>query len=166
MQPVRLRVAVFDFTGCEGCELQLANCEETLAAFLGAVEVVRFREISSEHNGAYDVALVDGSITRSDEITRLRAIREQVSSAIDLIVHQERMKDGTRKITHITEVQGMEGEIITLQDLFVYKQTGIDEQGRAAGRFTATGIKPRFIEQFGLYGINLRHDLFANQYWN
>ncbi len=96
----------------------------------------------------------------------VRAIREQVSSAVDLIVHQERMKDGTRKITHITEVQGMEGEIITLQDLFVYKQTGIDERGKAAGCFTATGIKPRFIEQFGLYGINLRRDLFANQYWS
>jgi len=84
MQPVRLRVGVFDFTGCEGCQLQLANCEETLAAFLQAVEVVRFREISSEQSGAYDVALIDGSITRSDEVRRLQAIRKQAKTLVAL----------------------------------------------------------------------------------
>ncbi|HBX23170.1 MAG TPA: CpaF family protein [Desulfotomaculum sp.] len=95
----------------------------------------------------------------------VRAIREQISSAIDLIIQQARMRDGSRKITHITEVQGMEGEIITLQDLFLYKQTGIDEQGKLKGSFAATGIKPRFIDQFEAYGITLRHDLFAGDYW-
>jgi len=95
----------------------------------------------------------------------VRAIREQIASAIDLIIHQARMRDGSRKITHITEVQGMEGDVITLQDLFVFKQTGVDEQGRVMGNFVATGIKPRFLEQFESYGIKLPNDLFVNDYW-
>jgi len=73
----RPRIAVFDFTGCEGCELQLANKEETLGAFLDAIEVVAFREVSSAEGSDYDVALVDGAITRPDEIERLKAIRQQ-----------------------------------------------------------------------------------------
>ncbi|HUT09979.1 MAG TPA: hypothetical protein VMY42_05750 [Thermoguttaceae bacterium] len=71
------KIGVFDFTGCEGCELQLANKEETLGAFLGAVEIVRFREVSSDEGDDYDVALVDGAITRQDEVERLEAIRER-----------------------------------------------------------------------------------------
>ena len=77
IQPNRPRIAVFEFTGCEGCELQLANKEETLAAFLSAVEIVEFREISSAAGGAYDIALVDGAITRQDEVERLQEIRGQ-----------------------------------------------------------------------------------------
>jgi sulfhydrogenase subunit delta len=77
IEPVRPKVAVFDFTGCEGCELQLANHEETLLAFLGALEIVRFREVSSAEGDDYDVALVEGCISRSDEVTRLRQIRKQ-----------------------------------------------------------------------------------------
>jgi sulfhydrogenase subunit delta len=77
LEQKRPRVAVFDFTGCEGCELQLANKEETLVDFLKAIEIVRFREISSAEDGAPDIALVDGAITRDDEIERLKAIREQ-----------------------------------------------------------------------------------------
>lgn len=73
----RPRIAVFDFTGCEGCELQLTNKEETLGAFLDAIEVVSFREASSEEGDDYDVALIDGAITRPDEVERLKAIREQ-----------------------------------------------------------------------------------------
>jgi coenzyme F420-reducing hydrogenase gamma subunit len=77
IEPQKLSVAVFDFTGCEGCELQLANREETLAAFLGALEVARFREISSATSNAYDVALIDGAITRHDEVERIKAIRKR-----------------------------------------------------------------------------------------
>lgn len=95
----------------------------------------------------------------------VRAIREQISSAIDLIIQQSRMKDGTRKVTHITEVQGMEGEIITLQDLFIFKQTGFDENGKITGRFDTTGIQPRFMDRLDAYGIKLRPDLFAGGYW-
>lgn len=80
----RPRIAVFDFTGCEGCELQLANKEDTLHHFLDAIEVVRFREVSSADGGEYDIALVDGAITRKDEVERLRKIREEAKVLVAL----------------------------------------------------------------------------------
>lgn len=80
----RPRIAVFDFTGCEGCELQLANKEETLPAFLSAVEVASFREVSSEKSDDYDIALVEGAITRSDEIERLERIRDRAAVLVAL----------------------------------------------------------------------------------
>lgn len=85
----------------------------------------------------------------------LKAIREQVSAAIDLIVHQSRFKDGTRKITHIVEVQGMESDVITLQDIFVYRSKGRDEKGRIIGDFVYTGVRPRVMERFEEAGIAL-----------
>jgi pilus assembly protein CpaF len=90
----------------------------------------------------------------------LRAIREQIASATNLVVHQERMRDGTRKITHITEVVGMEGDVVTLQDLFVYEQTGYDD-GRVVGRLRPTGIRPSFMEQFELSNIHLPAQMFG-----
>ena len=71
----------------------------------------------------------------------LRAIREQIASAIDLIVHQARLRDGSRKITHLTEVLGMEGDVITMQDIYAFEQTGVDAEGKVLGRFRATGIR-------------------------
>lgn len=91
----------------------------------------------------------------------VRAIREQIASAVDLIVQQSRMKDGTRKITHITEVSGMEGEVITLQDIFVYRQTGKDEKGRITGDYISTGIKPGFYEKFENSGVKLSPGIFS-----
>ncbi len=82
IEPARPKVAVFDFTGCEGCELQLANKEETLLAFLGALEIVNFREVSSEARHDYDIALLDGCISRSDEVQRLRTIRKQAKVVV------------------------------------------------------------------------------------
>jgi pilus assembly protein CpaF len=90
----------------------------------------------------------------------LRAIREQIASAVDLVVHQERMRDGTRKITAITEVQGMEGDVIVLQDVFVFEQTGVVE-GKIQGRLRATGVRPRFSEKFAVMGINLPPGMFG-----
>jgi pilus assembly protein CpaF len=90
----------------------------------------------------------------------VRAIREQIASAVDLIVQQSRLKDGSRRITHITEVIGMEGEIITLQDIFVFKQNGKDEKGKITGDIVPTGIKPKFMEKFDRAGIMLPSDLF------
>jgi pilus assembly protein CpaF len=90
----------------------------------------------------------------------LRAIREQIASAANLIVHQERMRDGTRKITHITEVVGMEGDVITLQDLFVYEQTGYDD-GHVVGRLRPTGIRPSFIELFEMANVHLPAQMFG-----
>jgi pilus assembly protein CpaF len=91
----------------------------------------------------------------------MRAIREQISSAVDLIVHVARLKDGTRRVTHVTEVEGMEGEIITLQDLFLFDYgMGVDDDGRYKGRLKATGIRPTFSEELENQGIRLPADLF------
>ena len=89
-----------------------------------------------------------------------RAIREQISSAIDVIVHQSRMRDGTRKVTHITEVSGMEGEVITLTDLFVFEQTGV-EDGRVVGRLRPTGLRPKFMDKIEAAGIHLPPSIFG-----
>jgi pilus assembly protein CpaF len=90
----------------------------------------------------------------------LRAIREQISNAIQLIVHQERFKDGTRKITNVTEITGMEGDKISLQDLFLYEKRGIDDQGRIIGRHVPTGVVPKFIDKIESAGIFLPHQIF------
>ena len=90
----------------------------------------------------------------------VRAIREQVSSAIDLIIQQSRIRDGSRKVTYITEVQHMEDNIITTQDIFRYEQTGFDDKGKVIGHFTPTGLQPGFMEKFELNGIELPDDFF------
>jgi pilus assembly protein CpaF len=91
----------------------------------------------------------------------VRAIREQVSSALDLIVHVARLRDGTRRVTHVTEVEGMEGDIITLQDLFLFDYgMGVDDEGIYKGRLKATGIRPSFSEDLENQGIRLPADLF------
>jgi pilus assembly protein CpaF len=90
----------------------------------------------------------------------VRAIREQVSSAVDLIAQQERMRDGTRKITSITEVSGMEGDVITMTDIFVFEQTGI-ENGKIIGRLRPTGLRPKFMDKIETAGINLPPSIFG-----
>jgi pilus assembly protein CpaF len=90
----------------------------------------------------------------------LRAIREQVASALNLIVHQERMRDGTRKITKITEVQGMEGDVIVMQDVFLFEQQGI-EGGKVIGRLRPTGIRPKFMEIIEGANIHLPPTIFG-----
>lgn len=90
----------------------------------------------------------------------VRAIREQVSSAVDLIVQQERMKDGSRKVVTVTEVQGMEGDVIVMQDIFLFEQTGI-EGGKIVGRMKPTGIRPKFIEKFESSNIYLPPNIFG-----
>ena len=92
----------------------------------------------------------------------VRAIREQVASAIDLIVHLHRLRDGTRRLTYVTEVVGMEGDIITMQDLFLFDYgMGMDEDGMYKGRLKATGIRPAFSDHLENMGISLPADLFA-----
>ena len=91
----------------------------------------------------------------------LRAIREQIASAIDIIVQITRHKDGVRRVTHITEVHGMEGEIITLQDAFTFDYSrGFDAEGRLLGRIEPTGVRPRFAERIADHGIPLPVSLF------
>jgi len=92
----------------------------------------------------------------------VRAIREQISSAINLIVHMNRLKDGSRKVVKITEIQGMEGDVITMQDLFEFDfSEGIDINGRFKGKLKATGLRPRFISKLHDYGINIPPSIFA-----
>jgi pilus assembly protein CpaF len=90
----------------------------------------------------------------------VRAIREQIASAVDLIVQQERLKDGTRKITGITEVQGMEGDVIVMQDIFSFQQSGI-ENGKIVGRMKPTGIRPKFMPRFEVANIYLPPNIFG-----
>ena len=91
----------------------------------------------------------------------LKAIREQIASAVDLIVHQNRLKDGSRKIVSITEVQGMEGDVIVMQDIFTFEQTGVND-GKIQGRLKPTGIRPKFVEKFEVAGIHLPPTIFGS----
>ncbi len=90
----------------------------------------------------------------------VRAIREQVSSAIDLIVHEERLRDGTRKVVNITEVSGMEGDVITMTDIFVFEQSGF-EGGKIIGRLRPTGLRPKFMDKIESSGIHLPPSIFG-----
>ncbi len=90
----------------------------------------------------------------------VRAIREQISSALELVVHLERLRDGTRKVTNISEIQGMEGDVITMTDIFVFEQTGF-EDGKVIGRLRPTGLRPRFIDKIEASGINLPASIFG-----
>ena len=85
----------------------------------------------------------------------VRAIREQIASALDLIIQQSRIQDGSRKITYITEVQKMEGDTIVLQDLFTYVQTGINESGKSVGYYESSGLQPMFMQKFKMNGVEL-----------
>lgn len=90
----------------------------------------------------------------------IRAIREQVASAVDVICQQERMRDGTRKVTTITEISGMEGDVITMTDIFVFEQTGT-ENGRIVGRLRPTGLRPKFMDKIESAGIHLPPSIFG-----
>jgi pilus assembly protein CpaF len=92
-----------------------------------------------------------------------RAIRQQIASAIDVVVQVARLPDGTRKIVSLSEIVGMEGEVVTMQDLFVYEREGIDEDGNVVGRFRPTGIRPRFGDQLRVRGIDLPSSMFVEE---
>jgi len=91
----------------------------------------------------------------------VKAIREQIAAAVDLIIQQSRLRDGSRKITHITEVQGLEGDVIVLQDIFRFEQTGVDDKGKITGRYKFTGIKPKFLEKLEEQNIKLPSSIFV-----
>lgn len=90
----------------------------------------------------------------------IKAIRDQTASAIDLIIQQSRLMDGSRRITHITEVQGMEGEVIILQDIFKFEQKGLDNKGKVKGEYIFTGVMPKFMTKFKERGINIPQNIF------
>jgi len=126
--------------------------------------------MNTGHDGSMTTLHSNGprdSLSRLETMTLMagmdlptKAIREQISSAIDLIVHQERMRDGTRKIVSITEVSGMEGEVITMTDIFVFEQTGV-ENGQIMGRLRPTGLRPKFMDKIEATGINLPPSIFG-----
>ena len=93
----------------------------------------------------------------------VKAMRQQISSAVDLIIQANRLQGGPRKVTSITEVMGMEQEIIIMQDVFRYKQIGIDQNGRSFGHFEATGVRPSFMSRLEAAGIKLPSNLFQER---
>ena len=93
----------------------------------------------------------------------LKAMRTQIASAVDLIVQANRLQGGARKITHITEVVGMEQDTVVMQDIYHYEQTGVDENGRARGAFVATGIRPTFMSRLESCGIRLPSSAFRQR---
>lgn len=90
----------------------------------------------------------------------IRVISKQISSAVNLIVQQARLSDGSRKITHITEVQGMEGDTLLLQDIFVFEQKGRSTDGKVLGRHRATGFRPKCVHEIEARGYQLPRNLF------
>jgi pilus assembly protein CpaF len=93
----------------------------------------------------------------------LKAMRQQISSAVDIIIQANRLQGGPRKITSITEVMGMEQDVIIMQEVFRYKQLGLDQNGRCYGQFEATGVRPTFVQRLEAAGIKLPTNLFAER---
>ncbi|MFT4416828.1 CpaF family protein [Fredinandcohnia humi] len=141
---------------------------------IGEVRSAEALDMLQAMNTGHDGSLATGhSNTPRDMLSRLetmvlmagmdlpvRAIREQISSAVDIIIQQSRLKDGSRKITHITEVIGMEGDTIILQDLFTFQQMGMTSDGKIIGKHTSTGIRPYATEKLENYGIHLPSEWF------
>jgi pilus assembly protein CpaF len=111
------------------------------------------------------LARIENMVMMSGFELPVAVIREQMASAIHLIIHMSRLVDGTRKVTQITEVSGLEGVTVTLQDIFVYEQEGIDAEGRVLGGFRPTGIRPAFTDRLRAYGVELGEDLFGMSRW-
>ena len=93
----------------------------------------------------------------------IKAMRQQIASAVDLIVQVNRLQGGPRKVTHITEVVGMEQDTVIMQDIYKYTQDGIDENGRATGRFMASGVRPAFMDRLEAAGVRLPASAFRER---
>ena len=89
-----------------------------------------------------------------------KGLRHYISSAVDVILQMTRLSDGSRKLTSLQEITGMEGEIITLQEIFTFEQTGLSDDRKVRGKFTSTGVRPKFTEKFRALGIELSQDVF------
>jgi pilus assembly protein CpaF len=138
----------------------------------GAEALDMLQAMNTGHDGSISTIHCNSprdALSRLETITMMagmdlgsRAIREQIASAIQLIVYQQRLKDGTRRFTHVTEVAGMEGEVITLQDIFLFDfSAGMDEEGHFRGRLKSTGLRPKFLDKLAERGVNLEAELFA-----
>ncbi|MCG2784657.1 MAG: CpaF family protein [Anaerolineae bacterium] len=136
----------------------------------GAEALDMLQAMNTGHDGSMTTAHANtprDTLARMETMTLMagmdlpvRAIREQIAAAVDLIVQQERMRDGTRKITNITEINGMEGDVITLTDIFIFEQSGY-ENGRVMGRLRPTGLRPKFMDKIEGAGIHLPSSVFG-----
>ena len=106
------------------------------------------------------ISRLEVMVSMANASMQLISIRQQIASAVHLLVQAARFSDGSRRVTNVTEVTGMEGEIVTLQDIFVFEKRGLSPEGRVLGRFAATGIRPKFYEKLLAAGIRLRPDIF------
>ena len=106
------------------------------------------------------ISRLEVMVSLANSNMQLISIRQQIASAVHVLVQASRLSDGSRRVTSITEVTGMEGEVVTLQDIFVFEKRGLNQDGRVVGRFAATGIRPKFYEKVLAAGIRLRPDLF------
>src|SRR5580704_6711496 len=106
------------------------------------------------------VSRVEVMVALANSNMQLTSIRQQIASAVHLLVQASRQSDGSRRVVNLTEVTGMEGDVVTLQDIFVFEKRGLNPDGRVVGRFAATGIRPKFYEKLLAAGIRLRADLF------
>jgi pilus assembly protein CpaF len=106
------------------------------------------------------VSRLEVMVSLANANMQLVSIRQQIAAAVHIFVQAARMSDGSRRVTSITEVTGMEGEIVTLQDIFVFEKRGLGPNNEVLGRFAATGIRPKFYEKLLAHGIKLRPDLF------
>src|SRR5277367_2081040 len=106
------------------------------------------------------VSRLEVMISLASANMQLVSVRQQIASAVHLLVQASRLSDGSRRVINLTEVTGMEGDVITLQDIFVFEKRGLNPDGRVVGRFAATGIRPKFYEKLLAAGIRLRADLF------
>jgi pilus assembly protein CpaF len=109
------------------------------------------------------IARIETMITMAGFELPLKALRQQIASSVDLIIQASRLQGGIRKVTHITEVVGMEQETVVMQDIYVYAQDGIDETGRAVGRFEASGIRPTFMDKLEQAGVRLPASAFRQR---
>ncbi|MBO8157824.1 MAG: CpaF family protein [Bacillaceae bacterium] len=144
---------------------------------IGEVRGAEALDMLQAMNTGHDGSLATGhSNSPRDMISRLetmvllagvelpiKAIREQIAGAIDLIIQQSRLKDGTRKIVKVTEVQGLEGDVIVLQDIFTFKQEGVDTEGNILGRLVPTGVRPKFYERLESSGLHIPASVFLDK---
>ena len=106
------------------------------------------------------ISRLEVMVSLANSSIQMVSIRQQIASAVNILVQAARLSDGSRRVINITEVTGMEGEVVTLQDIFVFEKRGLSPEGKVVGRFAATGIRPRFAEKLLAAGIRLRADLF------
>src|SRR6202162_5920334 len=106
------------------------------------------------------ISRLEVMVSMANSNMQITSIRQQIASAVQLLIQVSRMTDGSRRVVAITEVTGMEGDVVTLQDIFVFEKRGLNHDGRVGGRFGATGIRPKFYEKLLAAGIRLRADLF------